>query len=161
MKFLKNLKQKPRHGIAAPKPVGLVKIKRKRTQIFRRERAYKAPLKGKWSAWRLCEMKLKTLIGRRQGEERAKKKMRTKTTSHHCHPTESPLPSLLQQPPLSLLLFPQAATATVATTTETTIPLPRPSSIREIDHNDVVSVSIYINRESQIDNDNCGKITKD
>ena len=33
MKFLENLKQKPRHGIAAPKPVGLVKIKRKRTQI--------------------------------------------------------------------------------------------------------------------------------
>ena len=136
MKFLENLKQKPRHGIAAPKPVGLVKIKRKRTQIFRRERAYKAPLKGKWSAWRLCEMKLKTLIGRRQGEERAKKKMRTTTTSHHCHPTESPLPSLLQQPPLSLPLFPQAMTAT-----ETTIPLPRPSSIRETDHNDVVSVS--------------------
>ena len=108
MKFLENLKQKPRHGIVAPKPVGLVKITRKRTQIFRRERAYKAQLKGKWSAWRLCEMKLKTLIGQRQGEERAKKKMRTKTTSHHCHPTESPLPSLLQQPPLSLLLFPQA-----------------------------------------------------
>ena len=108
MKFLENLKQKPRHEIATPKPVGLVKIKRKRTQIFRRERAYKAPLKGKWSTWRLCEMNLKTLIGRRQGEERAKKKMRTKTMSHHCHPTESPLPLLLQQPPLSLFLFPQA-----------------------------------------------------
>lgn len=27
-----------------------------------------APLKGKWSAWRLCEMKLKTLICRREPE---------------------------------------------------------------------------------------------
>ena len=49
LKFFENLKQKPRHGIVAPKPVGLVKIKRKRTQIVG-ERAYEAPLKGKWSA---------------------------------------------------------------------------------------------------------------
>ena len=132
MKFLENLKQKPRHGIAAPKPVGLVKIKRKRTQIFRRERAYKAPLKGKWSAWRLSEMKLKTLIGRRQGEERAKKKMRTKTTSHHCHPTEK---AITIAPPTTTT-FPSPIPSG-ATATETTIPLPRPSSIRESDHNDV------------------------
>ena len=135
MKFLENLKQKPRHGIAAPKLVGLVKIKRKRTQIFRRE-SFQSAIEGEMvrvaTLWNEIENPNWSKTGRRKGEEED-------DDEDDVAPLSSNGKSITIAPPTTTtFLSPIPSGATV---TETTIPLPRPSLIRESDHNDVVSVS--------------------